>query len=123
MKVLFYIDGVSNSVDNDVQRDVMMKLGNALTEDISLEIVDTATIEPSKAHAIIEKQDYDILFTYNRTATEIASLSKSGNLLKNIEKLHVCWLTEHPLTFYSNYFQSENNRHYIFTNESHAFFS
>lgn len=123
MKVLFYIDGVSNSVDNDVQRDVMMKLGNALTEDISLEIVDTATIEPSKAHAIIEKQDYDILFTYNRTATEIASPSKSGNLLKNIEKLHVCWLTEHPLTFYSNYLQSENNRHYIFTNESHAFFS
>ena len=41
MKVLFYIDGVSNSVDNDVQRDVMSKLGQSLNEQAQIEIVDT----------------------------------------------------------------------------------
>lgn len=123
MKILFYIDGVSNSVDNDVQRDVMTKLGQSMAEEFKIEIVDTSKMDKSKAYSIVEKQDYDILFTYNRTATEIESPTKNGNMLKNIERMHVCWLTEHPLTFYTNYLHSENKRHYIFPNESHAFFS
>lgn len=123
MKILFYIDGVSNSVDNDVQRDVMTKIGRSITEDIKIEFVDTSKMEKSKAYSILENQNYDILFTYNRTGTEIESPTKISKLLKHIERMHVCWLTEHPLTFYENYLQSENNRHYIFPNESHAFFS
>ena len=123
MKVLFYIDGVSNSVDNDVQRDVMSKLGQSLNEQAQIEIVDTSKMDKSKAYSTVEKQDYDILFTYNRTGTDIAIRNKTGYMLKNIERMHVCWLVEHPITFYANYLQSENNRHYIFPNESHAFFA
>lgn len=123
MKVLFYIDGVSNSVDNNVQRDVMSKLGQSLNEQAQIEIVDTSKMDKSKAYSTVEKQDYDILFTYNRTGTDIASRNKTGYMLKNIERMHVCWLVEHPITFYANYLQSENNRHYIFPNESHAFFA
>ena len=125
MKILFYIDGVSNSVDNDVQRDVMNKLAASVSNGKDIEIIDTSKIAKDRAHQILLDQNYDVLFTYNRTATEIKYKSNNQEdfILKNIEKLHVCWLTEHPVTFYSNYLNSENNRHYIFPNDAHSFFS
>jgi hypothetical protein len=125
MKILFYIDGVSNSVDNDVQRDVMNKLAASVSNDKDIEIIDTSKIAKDKAHQILINQNYDVLFTYNRTATEIKYINntKEEYILKKIDKMHVCWLTEHPVTFYANYLNSENNRHYIFPNDAHSFFS
>ncbi len=124
-KILFYIDSVSNSVDNDLQRSVMDKLALNISKDHTVEIVDTAIYGKEKSHLKLLNQNYDILFTYNRTGTEITLPGNSSDefLLKKIDKLHVCWLTEHPVTFFSNYLQSENKRHYIFPNERHSFFS
>ena len=50
MKILFYIDGVSNSVDNDLQRSVMNKLALNISKEHTVEIVDTAILGKEKSH-------------------------------------------------------------------------
>jgi glycosyltransferase involved in cell wall biosynthesis len=122
MKVAIFVDNASNAIDNAMQRNIISKINNELIKIHDTFIIDPLIIGIDEAINILIKQQYDVLFTYNKTGTNL-TLSNELNLISNIKKLHICWLTEHPVTFYEQYFQSQNNRHYIFTNEAHSNFA
>lgn len=124
MKIAVFLDDVSNAIDNAMQRAIMSNIMENING-IKLQIIDPIKIGKEKAIQIILKQDYDALLTYNKTGTNLTHKNNGTEeyVLSNIERKHIAWLTEHPVTFYEQYKASNCNRHYIFTNKSHAFFA
>jgi hypothetical protein len=123
MKILYLIDPVSNAIDNSFQREVVTRLAKATSTYAETFVLDTAQIGRKSAAEVMIQQEFDIYFTYNRTGTDMAAPGEKGveaNLMSSIQRPHVCWLTEHPLCWYENYFTSQNNRHYILPRASHA---
>jgi hypothetical protein len=124
MKILYLIDPCSNEVDNSYQREIITRLAlNSATEN-DIQVIDRGQLGDSDTVEVMLAQNYDAYFTYNRSGTDINYQSNgvSNNLLSMISKPHVCWLTEHPLCWYAQYFHSQNNRHYILPRLSHANF-
>ena len=124
MKVAVYLDEVSNVIDNSMQWAIMNKLSESLVG-AELEIIDPIKIGKDEAVVNILKQEYDLLLTYNKTGTDltIEHDGQSRKVLSLLKRKHVAWLTEHPLTFYDQYFNSTCDRHYIFPSENHSFFA
>jgi len=125
MKILYLIDPVSNAVDNSFQREVVMRLARSTSLFAETFVLDTEQTGRKAAAAIMQKQEFDLYFTYNRTGTDIKVANAKGeelNLMSTIQRPHACWLTEHPLCWYENYFTSQKNRHYILPRTSHATF-
>lgn len=127
MKIVLFVDNASNAIDNSMQRNIIAKINNELSKIYDTLLIDPLIIGIEESINILLKQQYDIVFTYNKTGTNLIinnELNSSSNFVfSNIKKLHICWLTEHPITFYEQYLQSQNNRHYIFTNETHSKFA
>ncbi|WP_416545166.1 glycosyltransferase [Limnohabitans sp. DCL3] len=125
MKIAVYLDEVSNSIDNAMQWAIMRRISENL-HDHELLIIDPLGIGKEEAMRVLMQQDYDVLLTYNKTGTDLKVRLDGGDetsLLSAINRKHVAWLTEHPLTFYDQYMSSQCDRHFIFPNESHAFFA
>jgi hypothetical protein len=124
MKIAVYLDEVSNAIDNAMQWAIMSKISAHLPL-AQLEIIDPIKIGKNIAIGKLLDQDYDVLITYNKTGTDLTveRQGKKCSVLSLIKRKHIAWLTEHPLTFYDQYIQSPCNRHFIFPNESHAFFA
>jgi hypothetical protein len=124
MKVAVYLDEVSNSIDNSMQWAIMSKLSRSLAG-VELIVIDPIKIGKYESTEILLKQDYDVLLTYNKTGTNLR-IDYDGqyrSVLSLIKRKHIAWLTEHPLTFYDQYYNSPCDRHYIFPNESHGLFA
>lgn len=125
MKIAVYLDEVSNSIDNAMQWAIMQRISESLRSN-ELLIVDPLKLGKDEATRVLLEQKYDVLLTYNKTGTNLKIPLKNGSqkaLLSVIERKHVAWLTEHPLTFYDQYMSSQCDRHFIFPNESHAYFA
>lgn len=125
MKIAVYLDEVSNSIDNAMQWAIMRRISESLNNQ-ELLIIDPLTIGKEEAIRVLMQQEYDVLLTYNKTGTDLKVRLDDRNetsLLSVINRKHVAWLTEHPLTFYDQYMSSQCDRHFIFSNESHAFFA
>lgn len=126
MKVAIYLDNVSNAVDNCMQRGIMENIANELEQEHDVMFIDPVQLGMSQAKDKIRLEEYDILLTYNKTGTDLYfedGVGKKINLLSTLKTPHIAWLTEHPVTFFDQYLASEGNTHYIFPNESHAFFA
>ncbi|MEY4645066.1 MAG: hypothetical protein RLZZ596_1897 [Pseudomonadota bacterium] len=124
MKIAVYLDDVSNAIDNAMQRAIMSKLGPKL-KNVDLQVIDPIKVGKDIAIKQLLQQEYDVLLTYNRTGIDLKVKrgTEECSVLSMINRKHIAWLCEHPLTFFDQYKHSQNNRHYIFTNESHTFFS
>lgn len=125
MKVIFFIDACSNAIDNRYQRDVVFRLAHLTSRNHAVQIVDTEILGKDNALKIMLDQEYDAYFTYNRTGTDIIINDSNGceiNLMSTISRMNYSWLTEHPLCWYENYYNSQKNRHYITPSKSHLFF-
>ena len=125
MKIAVFLDEVSNAIDNAMQWAIMTRISESL-HDQELLIIDPLKIGKQEAVRILMQQEYDVLLTYNKTGTDLKVRLDDGSeasLLSVINRKHVAWLTEHPLTFYDQYMSSQSDRHFIFPNESHAFFA
>lgn len=124
MKIAVYLDDVSNAIDNAMQRAIMSKITESLSS-ADILIIDPLKIGKSASIKLLMQQEYDVLLTYNKTGTDL-TIDENGPpqaLLSAIDRKHIAWLTEHPVTFYDQYVKSQCDRHYIFPSESHAFFS
>jgi hypothetical protein len=123
MKIVFFVDDASNQIDNILQRSIIDKLSKKM-HDHQIEIIDPVEIGKRKAIQKILDQDYDLIITYNKNGTELVSTinGKMYNVFQRIRKKHIAWLTEHPLTFYKEYLNSQSNRHYILPSTSHSLF-
>lgn len=125
MKIAVYLDEVSNSIDNAMQWAIMRRISESL-HGHELLIIDPLKLGKEEAMRVLLRQEYDVLLTYNKTGTDLKVRLEDGShkaLLSVIERKHVAWLTEHPLTFYDQYMSSQCDRHFIFPNESHAYFA
>jgi hypothetical protein len=70
------------------------------------------------------KQDYDALLLYNKTGANLVDTKSNKNLLSIIDRPTISWLTEHPVTFFSDYKKTNSSkRGYIYTNSHHNLFS
>jgi hypothetical protein len=125
MKIAVYLDEVSNSIDNAMQWAIMQRISESL-HGHELQIVDPLKLGKEEALRVLLQQEYDVLLTYNKTGTDLKVHLEDGShkaLLSVIDRKHVAWLTEHPLTFYDQYMSSQCDRHFIFPNDSHAYFA
>ncbi len=124
MKIAVFLDEVSNAIDNAMQWAIMGKISTHLTS-AQIKIIDPIKLGKTIAIEKLLEQDYDVLLTYNKTGTDL-TVERNGqncSVMSLIERKHIAWLTEHPLTFYDQYIKSPCDRHYIFPNESHALFA
>ena len=122
MKIAIYLDGANQAIDNAMQWHVMYEIASSLTSFCEVEVIDSNKLGSESAKAKLIAQRYDLLITYNKSALELQNTS-GENIISMITKPHLCWLVEHPVTFYDQYKNSESsNRHYLFTNISHENF-
>jgi hypothetical protein len=104
----------------------MQNIATELKNYYKVKYLDSNQIGKEKAIKIIIEEDHDLLLTYNKTGTDLVLKDKLKNescLLASLKKPHIAWLTEHPVTFFEQYLQSEANRHYILAHESHSEFA
>lgn len=126
MLIAIYIDNVSNEIDNSMQRGVMRSIAAELKQYHQIKFIDPVQNGRAKAYAMLQSEAYDLLLTYNKTGTDLAFTDPRGqqhSLLASLRKPHVAWLTEHPVTFFEQYLQSEARRHYVFAHDFHAAFA
>lgn len=124
MKIAIYLDEVSQAIDNSMQWNVMHQLGGELSSMHDILFIDSNRLGSKIAQKKLIKQDYDALLLYNKTGSNLIDVKSRVNLLSKIDKPTVSWLTEHPVTFFNDYKNTNsNNRSYIFTNPHHNLFS
>ncbi len=124
MKIAFFLDEVSQAIDNAMQWNVMSQLCQGLSKDHQITMLDPLKMGIQASQQALLEQDYDLLLTYNKTGTNLSDPATGRNLMSLLEKPQISWLTEHPVTFYDQYRQTNSAyRHYLYPSEHHAFFA
>lgn len=124
MNIAFFLDEVSQAIDNSMQWNVMSELRQALAAEHQITMLDPLKMGLEASRQALLAQNYDLLITYNKTGTNLTDPASGRNLMGMLEKPQISWLTEHPVTFFDQYQQTNStHRHYIFPNERHSFFA
>ncbi len=124
MKIAIFLDEVSQAIDNSMQWSIMNNLHSELVKLYEVIVIDPLKLGLDRALRMLLDQDYDVLITYNKTGTNLINSSTGKNVMSTLEKPQISWLTEHPVTFYDQYYQTNSDkRNYIFTNPRHNYFA
>lgn len=124
MKIAIFLDEVSQAIDNSMQWSIMNNMSSELIKFHEVFVIDPLKIGLDNAIKVLLNQDYDVLITYNKTGTNLIKSDTGENLMSTIERPQISWLTEHPVTFYNQYYQTNSDkRNYIFTNPRHNYFA
>ncbi len=124
MNIAFFLDEASQAIDNAMQWNVMSELRQALAGEHRITMLDPLKMGLEASRQALLAQDYDLLITYNKTGTNLTDPDTGRNLMGMLEKPQISWLTEHPVTFFDQYKQTNSPyRNYIFPSERHAFFA
>lgn len=102
----------------------MQHIGKELAKKNEIILIDPIKLGSKESLSRIKKQNYDILFTYNKTGINLIEDSTGENLMSLLEVPQISWLVEHPVTFYDGYRKTNSpNRNYIFPNSAHNIFA
>jgi hypothetical protein len=124
MKIAIYLDEVNQAIDNSMHWSVMQHIGKELAKKVEVIFIDPIKLGSKESLSRIKKQNYDILFTYNKTGINLIEDSTGENLMSLLEVPQISWLVEHPVTFYDGYKKTNSpNRNYIFPNSTHNIFA
>lgn len=124
MKIAIYLDEVNQAIDNSMQWSVMQHISQELAKKVEVIFIDAIKLGSKESLSRIKKQNYDILFTYNKTGINLIEGSTGENLMSLLEVPQISWLVEHPVTFYDGYKKTNSpNRNYIFPNSTHNIFA